>query len=158
MRASPRYSSLEEHLLLMRGLTAHIWQDSDWPNFKWNDNNLRQSIENIRYKQGLLLGRMSSLGFSLKESALLEILTQDVIKTSEIEGEKLDLEQVRSSLARKLGIDIGALLPSDRNVDGIVEIMVDATKNYTKKLSEERLFRWHRLLFPVPTKNLVIGK
>ena len=91
---------------------------------------------------------MEALGFKLREEAVLQTLTQDVVKTSEIEGEQLDATQVRSSLARRLGIDIGALPPTDRNVEGIVEVMLDATRNFQATLTAERLFGWHAALFP----------
>ena len=102
----------------------------------------------MRHDQGRLIGRMESLGFKLREEAVLQTLTQDVVKTSEIEGEALDATQVRSSLARRLGIDIGALPLTDRNVEGIVEVMLDATRNYMAPLTAERLFDWHAALFP----------
>src|SRR5207302_2737307 len=97
--------------------------------------------------QGRLLGRMDALGFNLQQEAVLQTLTSDVLKSSEIEGEKLDAEQVRSSIARRLGIDIGALKPADRDVEGIVEMMLDATRRYDRPLTVERLFGWHASLF-----------
>src|SRR6185295_16404244 len=105
-------------------------------------------LADVRHLQGRLLGRMEALGFGMREEATLQTLTQDVLKTSEIEGEKLDTQQVRSSIARRLGMDIGAALPVDRNVEGIVEIMLDATRNYDTPLTGERLFGWHAALFP----------
>ncbi len=105
-------------------------------------------LADVRHWQGRLLGRMESLGFQLREVATLQTLTQDVVKTSEIEGEKLDAETVRSSLARRMGLDIGALRPLDRNVEGIVEVMLDATRKFDKPLTQERLFGWHAALFP----------
>src|SRR5579864_5434245 len=102
----------------------------------------------VRHQQGRLVGHMEALGFKLRQEAVLETLTTDVLKTSEIEGEKLDTEQVLSSLARRLGIDIGGLKPPDRNVDGIVEMMLDATRHYEKPLTAERLFDWHASLLP----------
>lgn len=102
----------------------------------------------VRYDQGVLSGRMEALGFRFRQEALLQTLTADVLKSSEIEGEKLDVIQVRSSIARRLGIDIGALKPADRNVEGVVEMTLDATGNYQQPLTEERLFAWHASLFP----------
>jgi Fic family protein len=100
------------------------------------------------YRQGALIGQMKGLGFRLRQEAVLETLTKDVLKTSEIEGEKLDAEQVRSSVARRLGMDIGGLKPADRNVEGVVEMMLDATGRYDRPLTDERLFGWHAALFP----------
>jgi Fic family protein len=102
----------------------------------------------IHREQGRLLGRMEGLGFKLRQEAVLETLTEDVLKSSEIEGERLDAGQVRSSIARRLGIDVGGLKPGDRNVEGVVEMMLDATKHYEKPLTEERLFAWQASLFP----------
>lgn len=127
----------------------YIHERKDWPEFTWNQAALAEPLAGVRHLQGRLLGRMEALGFPLREEATLETLTQDVLKTSEIEGEKLDLQQVRSSLARRLGLDIGGTnIHSPRNVEGIVEIMIDATRNYAKPLSKIRLFDWHAALFP----------
>src|SRR5207244_3868393 len=119
-----------------------------WPDLSWNQAKVAELLAEARHQQGRLLGRMEALGFSLREEATLQTLTQDVIKTSAIEGEKLDAEQVRSSIARRLGLDIGAAPQIDRNVEGIVEVMLDATRNYAMPLTEERLFGWHAALFP----------
>ncbi len=127
----------------------YIHERKDWPEFTWNQASLAEPLARVRHLQGRLLGRMEALGFPLREEATLETLTQDVLKTSEIEGEKLDLQQVRSSLARRLGLDIGgAAVRAPRNVEGIVEIMIDATRNYAKPLSKTRLYDWHAALFP----------
>lgn len=126
----------------------YIHQRKEWANFTWNQSKLANLLAEVRYLQGYLLGRMAELGFSLCEEATLQILTEDVVKTSAIEGEKLNTEQVRSSLAKRLGIDIGVTVTSNRNVDGIVEIMLDATRHYNKPLTKERLFGWHAALFP----------
>ncbi len=126
----------------------YIWERPDWPTLTWRDGSIATPLAAVRHDQGRLIGRMESLGFKLREEAVLQTLTQDVLKTSEIEGEALDATQVRSSLARRLGIDIGALPPTDRNVEGIVEVMLDATRNYTAPLTAERLFGWHAALFP----------
>jgi len=126
----------------------YIHELEGWPAFSWNQAGLSGLLGEVRHLQGRLIGRMGALGFSLREEATLQTLTQDVVKTSEIEGERLDAEQVRSSIARRLGIDIGGVLPADRNVEGIVEVMLDATRNYEAPLTDERLFAWHSALFP----------
>ncbi len=102
----------------------------------------------VRHEQGRLMGRMESLGFGMRQEAVLQTLSTDVLKSSEIEGEKLDAEQVRSSIARRLGMDVGGLKAVDRNVEGVVEMMLDATRNYARPLTTERLFAWHASLFP----------
>ena len=126
----------------------YIHERKDWPELSWNQAKLADLLAEVRHWQGRLLGRMEALGFDLREEATLQTLTQDVIKTSEIEGEKLDTEQVRSSIARRLGMDIGAALKIDRNVEGIVEVMLDATRKHHAPLTQERLFAWHAALFP----------
>jgi len=105
-------------------------------------------LSEVRHRQGRLIGRMETLGFQLRDEAVLQTLTEEVIKSSEIEGEVLDREQVRSSIARRLGMDIGGLTPADRNVEGVVEMTLDATQRYAEPLTEERLFAWHAALFP----------
>ena len=126
----------------------YIHDDPDWPRFQWDDGELAGPLAEIRHRQGRLLGRMEDLGFDLRQEAVLETLTGDVVKSSEIEGERLDGEQVRSSVARRLGMDIGGLRHVDRNVDGVVEMMLDATSNYAQPLTAERLHSWHSSLFP----------
>jgi Fic family protein len=126
----------------------YIYQHKAWPNFTWDEKALLKLLTKVRYKQGRLLGKMEGLGFSLKEEATLQTLTQEVLKSSEIEGQILNPEQVRSSIARRLGIEVAGLIPSDRNVDGVVEMVLDATQRYTTELSNERLFGWHAALFP----------
>lgn len=126
----------------------YIYQHPDWANFYWNKEKVLASLSKVKLAQGLLLGKMGVLGFSIKEEAVLNILTQDVIKSSEIEGEILDKEQVRSSIARRLGLDIGGGIHVDRNVEGIVEMMLDATQNYESSLTKDRLIGWHASLFP----------
>jgi Fic family protein len=126
----------------------YIYERSGWPHFLWDRAALCDLLAEVRYKQGRLLGRMDAVGFQLREEAMLEALTQDVLKTSEIEGEKLDTMQVRSSIAKRLGIDIGATPQIDRHVEGIVEIMIDATRHYNVPLTKDRLFGWHAALFP----------
>ncbi|MEX2147140.1 MAG: Fic family protein [Candidatus Rokuibacteriota bacterium] len=126
----------------------YIHELKDWPRVHWDTDRLAEPLASVRHRQGRLLGRMESMGFSLRQEAVLRTLTADVLKSSEIEGEKLDAEQVRSSIARRLGMDIGALKPADRNVEGVVEMMLDATGNYDQPLTAERLSSWHAALFP----------
>ena len=121
---------------------------NDWPHFHWNRDKLSEPLASLRHRQGRLIGRMEALGFNLQQEAVLQTLTTDVLKSSEIEGEMLDAGQVRSSLARRLGMDIGGLKPVDRNVEGVVEMMLDATRHYNRPLTDERLFAWHAALFP----------
>jgi Fic family protein len=127
---------------------AYIHQGEAWPTFTWDAAALTTSLAAVRNRQGRLFGRMESLGFAMRSEAMLRTLTEDVLKTSEIEGEILDRDQVRSSIARRLGLDSGALVPADRNVEGIVEMMLDATQNHAAPLTEQRLFGWHASLFP----------
>lgn len=126
----------------------YIWQQNDWPNFTWDDAKLSYKLGRVRSLQGRLVGKMSALGFDLKNSAMLDTLTADITKSSEIEGEILNAEQVRSSVARHLGIEIEGLPEADRYVDGVVQVMIDATQNFMTPLTEERLFNWHAALFP----------
>ena len=126
----------------------YIYEQSDWPQFKWNAEKLLNLLTEVRNIQGHVVGKMGALGFDLKNQANLEILTQDVLKSTEIEGELLNPDQVRSSVARRLGLDISGLVHSDRNVDGVVEMMIDATENFDKPLNKDRLFAWHNALFP----------
>src|SRR5947207_494251 len=114
----------------------------------WDQERVAGPLADVRHRQGRLIGHMEALGFQLRADAVLKTLTADVLNSSEIEGEKLDAEQVRSSIARRLGMDIGALKPADRNVEGIVEMMLDATRKYDQPLTDERLFAWHASLFP----------
>ncbi len=126
----------------------YIHQLADWPHFHWNNEVIAKPLAEVRHAQGLLLGHMGALGFNLQQEAVLKTLTTDVLKSSEIEGEKLDAEQVRSSIARRLGMDVGGLKSADRNVEGVVEMMLDATRHYDELLTEDRLFGWHAALFP----------
>ena len=125
----------------------YIYQQAGWPRFTWKHELIDVPLAAARHRQGRLLGRMESLGFPQRDEAILQALTQDVLKSGEIEGERLSAEQVRSSIARKLGMDIAGLVPSDRGVDGVVEMAMEATQNYAKPLTAERLFAWHSLLF-----------
>ena len=125
-----------------------IYEREDWPDFRWNSEKLMPLLARVRHTQGKLIGKMASLGFKLRSEAVLDTLTLDVLKSSEIEGELLNPEQVRSSIARRLGMDIAGLIPSDRNVDGVVEMMLDATNHFNEPLTKERLCGWHSALFP----------
>jgi Fic family protein len=127
---------------------GYIHELKDWPKFHWSHEKLAAQLGAVRHNQGRLIGKMGALGFQLRAEAVLQTLTEEVIKSSEIEGEILDQDQVRSSIARRLGIDIGALAPIDRDVEGVVEMMLDATQGYDAPLTKERLFDWHAALFP----------
>ncbi len=129
-------------------MTTFIHQNSNWPNFTWKNDEIVNLLSEARNLQGRLVGKMESLGFDLRNEALLDTLTLDVLKSSEIEGEYLNPEQVRSSIARRLGMEIAGSVESDRNVDGVVEMMLDATQNCFNPLTAERLFNWHAALFP----------
>ncbi|MTK53627.1 Fic family protein [Paludibacter sp.] len=126
----------------------YLYDNQNWPIFEWNSDKLLPLLAYVRNRQGKLIGKMGALGFELQNEANLEILTIEILKSTEIEGEFLDREQVRSSIARRLGLDISGLVYSERNVDGIVDLMLDATKKYDKELTKERLFSWHASLFP----------
>jgi len=129
-------------------MPKYIHESLEWPKFRWDQTALTEKLAAVRHRQGRLIGRMEGLGFPLRSEAVLQTLTQDVLKSSEIEGEILDQGQVRSSIARRLGIDIGGLTPADRHVEGIVEMMLDATQKYKEPLTDERLFAWHAAMFP----------
>lgn len=132
----------------MRRINHYIHQLRDWPDFVWNNEELLFALGKVRNMQGKLMGKMEALGFSLREEAGLETLTLDVLKSTEIEGEFLDPAQVRSSVARHLGMDIAGLVPSARNIDGVVEMVLDATQKNKRPLTAQRLFSWHAALFP----------
>ena len=127
---------------------SYIYERKGWPDFRWDHARIAARLVDIRHRQGRLIGRMEGLGFQLRAEAVLDTLTEDVLKSSEIEGETLDRGQVRSSIARRLGLDIGGLVPADRNVEGVVEMMLDATQGYSLPLTGRRLFAWHASLFP----------
>ncbi|MBI1262756.1 MAG: DUF4172 domain-containing protein [Rhizobiales bacterium] len=129
-------------------MATYIHELKAWPAFRWDQDRLADKLAAARHRQGRLIGRMEALGFTLRAEAALATLTEEVIKSSEIEGEVLDKDQVRSSIARRLGMDIGALTPADRNVEGVVEMMLDATQRFADPLAAERLFAWHSALFP----------
>lgn len=129
-------------------IMSFIHTRADWPAFTWEARSLERPLAEVRHRQGRLLGRMEALGFDLQAEATLRTLTADVVKSSAIEGESLNPEEVRSSIARRLGMDVGGYIPVGRDVDGIVEMMLDATQGYEKPLTAERLFSWHAALFP----------
>jgi len=132
----------------MHRMREFIHQSDNWPNFSWKLEEFINLLSEVRNLQGRIMGRMESLGFDLRNEATLETLTLDVLKSTEIEGEYLNPDQVRSSIARRLGLEIAGSVESDRNVDGVVEMMLDATQNCFKPLTAERLFDWHAALFP----------
>lgn len=141
-------------------MIRYIHQRPGWPDFRWDHDALAARLTEIRHRQGRLLGRMEGLGFALQKEAELETLTLDVLKSSEIEGEKLDPDQVRSSIARRLGLDAGGTEPADRAVEGVVEMMLDATQNFAAPLTDERLFGWHAALFPTGRsgmRKIIVG-
>jgi len=129
-------------------MVKYIYQYSNWPHFTWDEKKVQVILGKVRHLQGKVFGQISTLGFSIKEETMLATLTLDVLKSSEIEGETLNYEQVRSSIARRLGLDYAGMTLPDRNVEGVVEMMLDATQNFQKPLDEERLFGWHAALFP----------
>ncbi len=130
-------------------MSDYIYQEENWPDFTWNNDVFVNLLSEARNLQGRLIGKMESLGFELRDEALLETLTLDVLKSAEIEGELLNPEQVRSSIAQRLGMEFAGAIMSDRNVDGMVEMMIDATHNCFKPLTVDRLFDWHAALFPM---------
>jgi len=136
------------------GDNEYIWQASDWPNWSFDLVSLAGRMAEVSRAQGLLMGRLADVGRALRDHASLSALTEDVVKTSEIEGQQLNLEAVRSSIARRLGVDIGALAPVDRHVDGVVEMVLDAAANCLAPVSRERLLGWHAALFPTGYSGL----
>jgi Fic family protein len=132
----------------------YIWEQVRWPALTWDSARLATLLGQVSREQGRLLGRMQDLGFELRREAQLNTLTEDVLRSSEIEGEKLDSDQVRSSIARRLGMEVGGLVAADRDVEGVVEMMLDATTNYTQPLTSDRLFGWHAALFPTGRSGL----
>lgn len=138
----------------------YIHDLQEWPKFRWNQKRVAEALAAARHRQGWLIGRMEALGFKLRQEAALTTLTADVVKSSEIEGESLDADQVRSSIARRLGMDIGAFKQANRHVEGIVEMMLEATGRYDRPLTAERIFSWHASLFPMGrsgTKKIKVG-
>ena len=132
----------------MRRMAKYIHEHIDWARFRWNSDVIMTPLSRIRNTQGRLMGKMTSLGWVLREDAQLDTTVADILKTSEIEGESLNLQQVRSSVARRMGLNIEGLIPSDQLVDGIVQMSLDASQNFKAPLTQERLFGWHAALFP----------
>lgn len=133
---------------------TYIWQTDDWPNLRYDLAALAKSLADVSRAQGVLLGRLADVGVLLRNEATLAALTADVVKTSEIEGERLDVGSVRSSIARRLGVDIGALAPIDRHIEGVVDMVLDATANCYAPVTCERMFGWHAALFPTGYSGL----
>jgi Fic family protein len=127
---------------------SYIYQLADWLNFAWDRSALAEKLAHVRHQQGRLIGRLEGLGFSFQQEAVLRTLTEDVLKSSEIEGETFDVRLVRSSVARRMGIDASGPKSKDEHLEGVVEMMLDATRNYAVPLSAERLFGWHATMFP----------
>jgi Fic family protein len=137
----------------MRRIGLYIHEHKDWTHFYWDETAVSLQLAKTKYLQGKLMGKMESLGFDLQDEALLNTLTSEIVKSSEIEGELLDLDQVRSSLAKRLGIAFAGAKTSERHIDGIVEMMLNATQNYQLAITKERLFGWHAALFPTGWSN-----
>jgi Fic family protein len=129
-------------------MAKYIYEYANWTNFIWRETAINNVFGEVRNLQGKIIGQMSTLGFAIQEDAKLTTLTLDVVKSSEIEGENLEYKQVRSSIARRLGINTAGIIPSNRNIEGVVEMMLDATQNYSKPLTNKRIFGWHSALFP----------
>ena len=141
-------------------MVEYIHELGNWPKFEWDQSGLAGQLAAVRHRQGRLIGRMQALGFPLREQAVLQTLTEDVLKSSEIEGEILDKDQVRSSIAHRLGMEAAALPSADRNIEGVVEMMLDATQKYQETLTEDRLFGWHASLFPAGRsgmRKIIVG-
>lgn len=136
------------------GVCNYLWQAPDWPNWRYDLAALVRPMAEVSRAQGILIGRLADVGAPLRDKANLLALTEDVLRTSEIEGERLSVASVRSSLARRLGVDIGALAAVDRHVEGVVEMVLDATANCHAPMSRERLFGWHAALFPTGYSGL----
>ncbi|WP_332022774.1 Fic family protein [Rudaea sp.] len=158
--SSPRFgialaANAAHNLRMKRGdYEQYIWQAKDWPNWRYDLQALAAPLVNVSHAQGLLLGRLADLGALSRNHASLAALTDDVVKTSAIEGDSLNVVSVRSSIARRLGVDIGALAPVDRHVEGVVDMVLDATTRYREPLTAKRLFGWHAALFPTGHSGL----
>jgi Fic family protein len=145
----------------MRRLIKYIYELPGWPGFYWDEKKIAGLLSSVRHRQGRIFGKMEALGFSLQTEATLHSLTVEVVKSGEIEGEVLNADQVRSSIARKLGLRIAGLIPADRHIDGVVEMMLDATQHYSEPITAKRLFTWHAAMFPTSTSGMhkiVVGK
>ena len=146
--------NVRHNLRMNSGEYLYIWQAPDWPAWRYDLATLAEPMARVSRAQGLLLGRLADVGLGLRDEASLVALTDDVLKTSEIEGELLSVASVRSSIARRLGVDIGSLAPVDRHVEGVVEMVLDATANCAQPLTADRLFAWHAALFPTGYSGL----
>lgn len=135
-------------LILQKRIAMYLHQRDNWWDFRYDSSAIMNRLAAVRAKQGMLLGKMNSLGFPLQDEAVLTSMALEVIKSSEIEGEILNLNQVRSSLAKRLGFDISTSVPVSRYIEGVVEMMLDATQHYAVPMTDERLFGWHNVLFP----------
>ena len=135
-------------LISNKRMVKYIYQQASWPCFTWDEQRMQALLGRVRHLQGKLLGQMSAIGLARREETVLSTLTLDVLKSSEIEGEMLNYGHVRSSIARRLGMEYAGMIYPDRHVEGVVEMMLDATQNYLRPLDEERLFSWHAALFP----------
>ena len=131
----------------MRRTNRYIHNQPNWPTFQWDQKKLAKPLASVRHQQGRLIGHMEALGLPLQQEAVLQTLTEDIVKSSEIEGETLDVIQVRYSIARRLGMDVGGRKTSDRHVEGVVDMMLDATRHYDRPLAADRLFQWHASSF-----------
>jgi Fic family protein len=129
-------------------MAKYIYENKNWTAFTWSDKAINPVFGEVRLMQGKIIGQMSALGFAAKEETTLNVLTLDVVKSSEIEGELLNYDQVRSSIARRLGINTAGIVPSSRHIEGVVEMMLDATQRHSLPLTEKRLLGWHAALFP----------
>lgn len=147
-------ANAHHNLRMKSGDYTYLWQAADWPNWRFDLAALAAPMAEVSGAQGRLIGRLADVGMTLRDQASLAALTEDVVKTSEIEGEQLDVASVRSSIARRLGVDIGALAPVDRHVDGVVDMVLDATANSGAPVTRERLFGWHAALFPTGYSGL----
>jgi Fic family protein len=144
----------EKAIPLLKNIAMYLHERKDWWRFRYDNEKVLNLLGEVRAKQGLMLGRMTSLGFNFQDDAMLTTMSLELVRSSEIEGESLDLSEVRSSIARRLGIDSAGLIPSSRYVEGVVEMLLDTTQNYDKPLSDERLFGWHNVLFPTGRSGL----
>jgi len=132
----------------------YLHQKHNWQEFRYDNDLITSVLGEVRLRQGVLLGKACHIGFDVKNEKYLEILSLEIIKSSEIEGENLNIQQVRSSIARRLGINTAGLVPSARYIDGIVEMNLDATRNFNTPLTDDRLFGWHNVLFPTGRSGL----
>ena len=142
------FAVINLYIYRKNAVIMYVHEKKDWPKFTWDAEVISATLGAVRHRQGKILGQMQALGFRVQEETMLKALTMDVVKSSEIEGELLNPEQVRSSIARRLGIEIAGSIPAERSVEGIVEMMLDATQQYDAPLTAERLFDWHAALFP----------